>query len=270
MSDGEPARRRESTSVGVVAPETDVDEIVDAVDTAGGVAHDATETATTETAATETADSDLDAIVAVGDAGLRECVATGVDVPVLPIDVDGIASLASGDDPGGIERFLAGEYPIRERPVVAVDTPTTNGRALRDVALVTAAPASISEFAVSAGTEAFGHDAMAGGSATPLARFRADGVVVATPIGSHGYARAAGGPVVVDGTDVGAVVPISPFATDPDHWVVPLAGVSLTVERDDADVELFVDGHSLGHVRPGSPVRIGRDGTLRLASPHRV
>lgn len=264
MSDGEPARRRESTSVGVVTPETDATEIVDAVD-AAGVAHGAVDIAVTETAGT-----DHDAVVAVGDAGLRECVATGVDVPVLPVNVDGIASLASDDDPDGIERFLADEYPIRERPVVAVDTPTTNGRALRDVALMTAAPASISEFAVAAGTEMLSHDAVAGGSANQLAKFRADGVVVATPVGSHGYTRAAGGPVVVDGTDVGAVVPISPFATDPDHWVVPLSGVSLTVERDDADVELFVDGHSLGRIRSGSPVRIGRDGTLRLASPHRV
>ncbi|WP_273835280.1 hypothetical protein [Halococcus sp. PRR34] len=265
MSDGEPARRRESTSVGVVAPETDATAIVDAVDTAGGGVHDAT-----ETVSTETADIDPDAIVAVGDGGLRECVATDIGVPVLPIDVDRVPSLASGDDPDGIERFLAGEYPIRERPVVAVDTPTTNGRALRDVALVTAAPASISEFAVAAGTEVRGHDAENDGNRTPFTRFRADGVVVATPVGSHGYARAAGGPVVVDGTDVGAVVPISPFATDPDHWVVPLAGVSLTVERDDADVELFVDGCSLGRVRSGSPVRITLDGTLRLASPHRV
>jgi len=265
MSDGEPARRRESISVGVVAPETDATEIVDVVDAAGGVAHDATETANDETAGVTP-----DTIVAVGNGGVHECVAAGVDAPVLPIDVDGIASLASGDDPTEIERFLDDEYPIRERPVVAVDTPTANGRALRDIALVTAAPASISEFAVTAGAGTSDHDPAAGESTTPLARFRADGVVVATPVGSHGYARAAGGPIVVEGTDVGAVVPISPFATDPDHWVVPLSGVSLTVERDDVDVELFVDGRSLGSVTPETPIRIARDGTLRLATPSRA
>lgn len=265
MSDGEPARRHESTSVGVVAPETDATGIVDAVAAAGRVAD-----VSVETAATETAGTDADAIVAVGDAGLHECVVAGVDVPVLPIDVDGIASLASSDDPAGIERFLAGEYPIRERPVMAADTPNADGRALRSVALVTAAPASISEFAVAAEADVSNHDAAAETSAAPIARFRADGVVVATPVGSDGYARTAGGPIIVDGTDVGAVVPISPFATDPDHWVVSLSGVSLTVERDDVDVELFVDGHSLGSVTPETPVRIGRDGTLRLVIPNRA
>ncbi|WP_049898386.1 NAD(+)/NADH kinase [Halococcus agarilyticus] len=265
MSDGEPASDHGATSVGVVAPEADPTGIVDAVADAGGVV---------AASRGATAATDADAVVAVGDAGLGECVAAGVGGPVLPIDVDGIASLPRGDSSDGIERFLAGEYPVREQPVMAVETPTVDGRALRDIALMTAEPATISEFAVA--TDDTGSDRDPGaadtsvGSDAPLARVRADGVVVATPAGSRGYARAAGGPVVVAGSDAAAVVPIAPFATDPDHWVVPLSAIALTVERDDADVELFVDGRSLGSVAPGTTVEIVRDGTLRLASPSRV
>ena len=268
MSDGEPASDREPTSVGIAAPDADVTGIADAVVAAGGVVAAGPEEPLT-----------TDAMVAVGDAGLRECVDASVDGPVLPIDVDGIASLPREAPPSVIERFLADGYPVHEQPVMAVETPAVGGRALRDVALVTATPATISEFAIAVEADAPDGDRStaaavesdgpaAGGSS--LARFRADGVVVATPVGSRGYARAAGGPVVVAGSDAAAVVPIAPFATDPDHWVVPLSEVALTVERDDADVELFVDGRSLGSVAPGTTVAIVRDGTLRLASPSRA
>ena len=267
MSDGAPASDRGPISVGIVAPDADATGIAEAVAGAGGVVAGPEETVATN----------ADAVVAVGDDGLDECVAAGVDGPVLPIDVDGVASLPREDE--GIERFLAGEYPVREQPVMAVESPAVDGRAFRDVALVTATPATISEFAIAAGVDPLNRDEPVAGAvesdilgteATPLARFRADGVVVATPIGSRGYARAAGGPVVVAGSDAATVVPIAPFVTDPDHWVVPLSGVALTVERDDADVELFVDGRSLGSVAPGTTVEIIRDGTLRLASPSRT
>ena len=273
MSDGAPATDRGPTSVGIAAPDADATGIADAVAAAGGVVARPAELAAT----------DADAVVAVGDAGLSECVAAGVDGPVLPVGVDGIASLPREDGSAGIERFLAGGYPVHERPVLSVEIPAVDRRALHDVALVTAAPATISEFAVATEADALDRDAPATDASitdvegdapaagdAPLARFRADGVVVATPVGSRGYARAAGGPVVAAGSDAAAVVPIAPFATDPDHWVMPLSSIALTVERDDADVELFVDGRSLGSVAPDTTVEIVRDGTLRLASPSRV
>ena len=91
-------------------------------------------------------------------------------------------------------------------------------------------------------------------------------MTVTTPAGSRGYAHAAGGPIVAPGSDVLAVVPISPFATDPDHWVLPLAELSLTVERDDADVELLADGQVIETVEPKSAVRLTRAGTLPIVS----
>lgn len=92
-------------------------------------------------------------------------------------------------------------------------------------------------------------------------------MAVTTPAGSRGYAHAAGGPIVTPGSDVLTAVPISPFATDPDHWVVPLAELSLTVERDDADVELLVDGRVVETVEPGATVELARAGTLPVVSP---
>jgi len=97
--------------------------------------------------------------------------------------------------------------------------------AVCDCALLTTEPARISEYGVrSAGCD--------------LAAFRSDGVVVATPLGSGGYTRAAGGPRLVPETGL-AVVPIAPFATKAENWIVN-PPVTVTVERDD-DVTVYAD-----------------------------
>jgi NAD+ kinase len=137
--------------------------------------------------------------------------------------------------------------------VLSVSPPLGEARALFDLTLVSEEPARISEFTVRSGTDT-------------VDCFRADGVVVATPAGSGDYARAAGGPVVGRGTGVVAVVPISPFATDTDHWVLDAASVVLRVERDDNPVELLVDGRSEGRVVPGEGLRIAPESELTLAA----
>ncbi|WP_160133208.1 NAD(+)/NADH kinase [Halococcus salsus] len=230
-------------SVGVVAPGREAGGVVDRVrDVVGDVL-------------TGPAAIDAEAVVAVGDAALAELAAAGVSIPVLPVET----RLDSPGDPleTGVERLLAGTGDLREYPVLRVETPVGDGYALFEVALVADEPATISGFSVAT---AAGAD-----DADPLARFRADGVTVATPAGSRGYARAAGGPVVAAGTDAAAVVPVAPFSTDPDHWVVPLSAVSVTVERE-VDVAVTADGRPLGTVPPGTEVDLVRDGVLRVVA----
>jgi NAD+ kinase len=133
---------------------------------------------------------------------------------------------------------------------VAVDG-TERWTAVTDVALITAEAAHISEYDIVAGEDR-------------LDCVRADGVVVATPAGSTGYARRLGGPVLAPGT--GAVVfPIAPFATDPDHWVVDPDGLSVALERDDAPVELVVDDAVATEVDPTETVTLSVAGHVDTA-----
>jgi NAD+ kinase len=78
-----------------------------------------------------------------------------------------------------------------------------------------------------------------------------------------GYNRAADGPIVAPGSDVVAVVPLAPFATHADRWVLPLESVTLSVQRNETPVELLADGRTVGAVGPGSPVSLSRTATLR-------
>lgn len=199
--------------------------------------------------------ADPDRLVAVGPESLPALVTEGVpDSPVLPIDAGpGTPSVPIDAADTGIASFLAGEFGTLDTPVfdVAVDGERRT-RAIADVMLVTAEPARISEYTVRSGAET-------------VADFRADGVVAATPLGSHGYARRVEGPVVAPRTGVVAVVPVAPFATDADHWVLPDDGFELRVARDEHDVELHADDRTVGPVPAGVPVTVAAGTPLTLA-----
>lgn len=226
-------------AVGVVGEHPSV---VDAVAAAGGdpVADDAA----------AVLDSDPVAVVAVGEDGLVDLARAGVDVPVLPVAAGrGVRSVPEVAVEPAVARLVAGDADVVDHPVHAVD----GGVALLfDLVLVTDGLARISEYVVRADGEDVG-------------RVRADGVVLATPAGSVDYARAAGGPVVAPGTGVGAVVPIAPFATDQDDWVLPLTDVELAVARDDTPVKLVVDGRRERRVGPDEWLELERRGRLRVA-----
>ena len=174
------------------------------------------------------------------------------DAPaVLAVDVEGVGAVSASDLQIALERYLAGDVRTVRHPVVRAKTQSTAVAALFDVALVAAEPARISEFSVHWGEE-------------PVDRFRADGVVASTPAGSVGYNRAAGGPLVAPESDVLSVVPIAPFATHADRWVLPTEGLRLAVERDETPVELLADGRTELSVSRGDPVDVVRSGDLEV------
>lgn len=212
-------------------------------------------------------------VVAVGEAAIVDLARRGVDAPVLPVDAGrGVRSVARDDAEVAVAHVLDGDFETVWHPVLSATVtggdsgaadgnddgpaggseggPTTGTPALFDVALMAAEPARISEFAVHRDGER-------------VARFRADGVVASTPAGSVGYNRAADGPILAPGTDVVAVVPVAPFATHADRWVLPAEDVSLSVERDETPVELLVDGRTEATVASGAPVSLAHDGDLR-------
>ncbi|MFC4246630.1 NAD(+)/NADH kinase [Natribaculum luteum] len=190
-------------------------------------------------------------LVAVGEPALLAAVRAETTVPVLPVDAGrGIRSVPSSRLAAAVRTVLDGESHRRQWPVldVAVDG-DGRYRALFDVTLVTDEPARISEFGVRSRDR-------------EVAQFRADGVVVATPAGSHGYADAAGGPLLSPAIDGVAVVPISPFVTQTRHWVLPDDDLYLSVEREEGPVALCIDDDAVATITPDSTVVIAASGSL--------
>ncbi|WP_343775200.1 ATP-NAD kinase [Natronoarchaeum mannanilyticum] len=198
-------------------------------------------------------DRSLDAVVARGERGVLEFARRNAAVPILPVDAGrGVRSIPASALDAALPAAIDGEYEPRERTVLALTVGGERvGRAAFDAMLVTEEPAKISEYAVRADGER-------------VARFRADGVVLATPAGSGGYGAAADGPVLAPGTGI-SVVPVAPFATTHDHWVLdPERGVEFTVERDEGPVELLVDDRRCRTVPPRTPVTVAVDGSLSV------
>lgn len=229
-----------------------------------GVVGDATVAADVAAACASTTSGDAETVlaadpawvVAAGEAALADLVAAGVDVPVLVVDADpGVPSVARDDVGEAAAAVGSGEVERTGRRLlaVAVDGERT-ATMLRDAMLITGEPARISEYGVHSGDR-------------QVARFRADGVAVATPAGSEGYVSAAGGPVVEPGTASLAVVPVAPFQTASDHWVLGDDAVWLSVHRDE-HVVLVVDGRERGRVPRGATVALSPARELTLFVPH--
>lgn len=198
-------------------------------------------------------------LVAVGDATVAAVVRADVDVPVLPVgDVTGIDAVPAAKLPAALEAILGTEPTSTRWPVLGVtvtdaDGRTTRARALFDVTLVTEQPGHISEYGVSSRGEG-------------VATFRADGVVAATPAGSHGYVDAVAATRLSAAVDALAVAPIAPFVMQRRQWVLPDDRLTLSVERNEADVAAVVDGRPVVTVGIGSRATVGVDGTLPVLS----
>ncbi|WP_336338986.1 NAD(+)/NADH kinase [Haloarcula brevis] len=190
-----------------------------------------------------------DRIVAVGQAAVAAVARADGDPLVLPVAAGrGVRSVSRDDAVAAVSALS--DARVETHPVLRVTMPDgTVEQAFWDVTLVTADAARISEFTVAS-------------TADRIGRFRADGVVIATAAGSSGYAHHVGGPTLAPSKQA-VVAPIAPFATDPDHWVLPVVGLSASVERDEATVELLVDdrvSRTIGYqetvtISLGSPVR---------------
>lgn len=230
-------------TVGVVGPETAA--VERAVGEAGG-------DPATGTAAAVVGEAEY--VVAVGEPALLAVARADPTGPVLPVAAGrGVRSVPRGRVEEALAALLSGEFDRVEQPRLSVSiADRSRARVLADLMLVSAEPAQISEYTVRSGGER-------------VAQFRADGVVVATPAGSTGYARAADGPVVPPGVDGLVVVPVAPFSTDVDHWVLPQTGLGLTVERDETAVHLIADDRVVGPVEPDEPVDVTVDGAVETA-----
>jgi len=189
-----------------------------------------------------------DLVITVGEEPLSDCAASGEGRPILPVGLDADWSPSVDALADLLGTLTDRQLPTVEAHPLVVTVDGQESTAVFDTTLITSEPARISEYEVSV-------------HGRQHAAFRADGVVVATALGSHGYARAAGGPKLDFGTGV-AVVPIAPFATIADTWVVE-PPLTVSVERDDS-VTVFADTTELATGRSELTVDIETGQPLSL------
>lgn len=178
--------------------------------------------------------------------------------PVLGINVGALGYLTGLKQKEALRRLdevLAGGF--REDRRRRLDVSITEGpnqgthRALNDAVLNREAIGRISTFTI----------LIEGRS---IARFRGDGVIVATPTGSTAYSLSAGGPILDPALAAVVVTPISPHALTQRPLVVPAStkvGLMVTGRKPQDGVQLTLDGQARFAIPPGCLVEVRESGS---------
>jgi len=138
---------------------------------------------------------------------------------------------------------------LRERLEVEVDSPGKTRilrRALNDVVINKSALARMILLSVHVDGEF-------------LSRFRADGLIIATPTGSTAYNLSAGGPIIYPTLQVVLVTPICPHSLTNRPIALPLASeIEIRLESRSEEVYLTLDGQEGFPLSPRDLLRIRR------------
>ncbi len=193
----------------------------------------------------------LDVVLGVGGDGtvLRAArLAWTRGLPVAGINVGRVGYLAEFevDELDALVAAIADDRTlIFERMTVQVHFPGGSATGLNDVVVEKVISERIIEIGVTINGERF-------------ARFRTDGIIVATPVGSTAYSLSAGGPVVDPELDALIMTPVAPHSLLSRSLVVSADAVIEVSVEIDRQASVNVDGHRVATVDPGQSVSISR------------
>lgn len=163
-------------------------------------------------------------------------------IPILPVnlgDFGFITEVALDEVTAAVDGFFAGRLRVGERLMVGVDvsrndTVVHRFLALNDVVISSAGISKLVRLTASLRD-------------TPIGKYRADGVIVATPTGSTAYSAAAGGPILHPEMAAMILIPICAFSISHRPLVVPGEEiVFIDVEHQQrTDLILTLDGQTV-------------------------
>jgi NAD+ kinase len=183
----------------------------------------------------------VDLVVVLGGDGTLLSAARALGshkVPILAVNLGGLGFLTSitlDQLYPMLERVLAGQHRTGERMMLEAEvlhTGKTSERhtALNDAVANKGALARMLDFDVSVDGEQIG-------------RYRADGLIVATPTGSTAYSLAAGGPIIHPDLDAFVITPICPHMLTNRPLVIPdTSRVEIDFAAAEGPVYLTLDG----------------------------
>ena len=142
--------------------------------------------------------------------------AAGVDVPILGVNYGSLGFLTEITLPelyDALEATLEGRAAMDTRTMLTSRTVRQHAvfadhAVLNDIVITKGALSRIIEISVTVGE-------------APVTRFRADGLIIASPTGSTAYNLAAGGPIVHPSVDAMVLTPIAPHTLTNRPVVIP-------------------------------------------------
>ena len=185
-------------------------------------------------------------------AAAREAAPRGI--PILPINLGGLGFLTSftlEELYPALQDAISGCSPISERVMLLAER-THGGSALAQQQVLNEAVVHKGTLARMIELELYIDDGF-------VCRYRADGLIVATPTGSTAYSMSAGGPIVHPAVESILITPICPHTLSDRPIVVPdVSRVELRMAEDSDSVFLTLDGQTGVPLQAGDRVRITR------------
>ncbi len=178
-------------------------------------------------------------IVVGGDGSILDasCEAITRKIPILGINLGKLGYLSEVDveDLEVLDRIFSGEYAIEEKMLLEVAHK-------KDNELVVSERLAVNDIIIS-------HDTFLGIAEFRLVRrdgervkYRADGIIFSTPVGSTAYSLSAGGPIVSHGIDSILVTPIAPHSFF-NRSIIFSADEELKIINDSkTELKISVDG----------------------------
>jgi NAD+ kinase len=221
---------------------------------------------------------DVKAVLVLGGDGTFIGVArhlAGMDLPFMGLNLGRIGFLIEtpacewlsllqgwlhGELDSGVHMALAWRVLRRGEPVM-------RGYGINDVVLGRGALARIAPIHLTVRRRHSGQNGRAQAPASEVGWIRADGIVVASPLGSSAYSLSAGGSLVHPEVPALLVTPVAPFLTGLPPLVLPVDAEIRLRGEDSGGAELFltVDGQDGYALQPGDSVAVSvQEGALRI------
>jgi NAD+ kinase len=227
-----------------------------------GALHDSSHGLTRE----EVAEQSQLLLVLGGDGTLLAAarVAAPLGIPILPINMGSLGFLTSftlEEMYPALEQVLAGRFSCSERIMLDVE--------LHRDAEIIERQSVVNEAVINKGALARMIDLQLTIDADFVCRYRADGLIIATPTGSTAYSLSAGGPIVHPGVESWIVTPICPHTLSDRPVVVRDSSlVEVHLSGDTESVFLTLDGQTGIPMQAADVVRMRRAAErLRLIQP---
>lgn len=185
-------------------------------------------------------------------------------VPILPINMGSLGFLTSftlEEMYPALERVLAGQHVVSERVLLEVS--------LQRAGLPLEPQVVLNEAVVNKGALARMIELILTIDGEFVCRYRADGLIVATPTGSTAYSLSAGGPIVHPAVESFLITPICPHTLSDRPVVVrDTSSVEVQIQGSAESVFLTLDGQKGIPLQPTDRVRIVRAASkLKLIQP---
>src|SRR2546425_9212297 len=159
-------------------------------------------------------------------------------IPILAINHGGLGFLTEvtlEEMYPAIERVLAGHFITEHRMMMDIEVSRANKRTARDRAL--------NDIVINKGTLSRMIELESRVDGQYVSKFRADGLIVATPTGSTAYNLSAGGPIIFPTMSAMIMTPIcSHTLTNRPIVLPPGVKVEIVLRSSQDDVQLTVDG----------------------------